>query len=88
MEKIFKGAKGIYEVKKFKNLKEIVQNSIVEYADRPAFKFKTDKPGVLRELPYKEYLTNVINLTDDSFTYNNRYYMLIKNIEKLDFYEF
>ena len=63
MEKIFKGAKGIYEVKKFKNLKEIVQNSIVEYADRPAFKFKTDKPGVLRELPYKEYLTNVINLS-------------------------
>lgn len=30
----------------------------------------------------------VINLTDDSFTYNNRYYMLIKNVEKLDFYEF
>ena len=63
MEKIFKGAKGIYEVKKFKNLKEIVQNSIVEYADRPAFKFKTDKPGILRELLYKEYLTNVINLS-------------------------
>ena len=30
----------------------------------------------------------VINLLDDSFTYNSRYYMLIKNIEKLDFCEF
>lgn len=29
-----------------------------------------------------------INLLSDSFTYNNSYYMLIKNIDKLDFYEF
>lgn len=30
----------------------------------------------------------VINLSSDSFVYNNRYYMLIKNIDKLDLYEF
>ena len=29
-----------------------------------------------------------INLLDDSFTYNNSYYMLIKNVDKLDLYEF
>lgn len=29
-----------------------------------------------------------INLTDDTFTYKNNYYILIKNIENLNFYEF
>ena len=61
--KVFKGAEGIYQVKKFKNLKEIVLNSKVEYADRPAFKFKTEKKGVLRDMLYKDYLEEVINLS-------------------------
>ena len=29
-----------------------------------------------------------INLIENSFTYDNKYYMLIKNVEKLNFYEF
>ena len=62
-EKVFKGAKGIYEAKKYKDIKEIVLNTQKVFGDRPAFKFKTDKPDVLREMLYKDYLEEVICLS-------------------------
>ena len=52
---VFKGAEGVFEAKKYKDLKEIVLNTKNVYGDRPAFKFKTDKPGELREVLYKDY---------------------------------
>ena len=60
---VFKGAEGVFEAKKYKDLKEIVLNTKNVYGDRPAFKFKTDKPGELREVLYKDYLDRVICLS-------------------------
>ena len=51
--------KRLHDVKKFENLKEILQNTRKEYGDEVAFKFKTDTPGVFREEKYNEYLDNI-----------------------------
>ena len=40
----------------FKDLKDMLNQTEEMYKDRPAFKFKTDKPGELREVLYKDYL--------------------------------
>ena len=60
---MFKGAKRIFEAKKFENLKEMVYNTQKEYAERPAFKFKTEEKGVLREMLYKDYVEEIIALS-------------------------
>ena len=51
--------KRLHDVKKFENLKELLQNTRKEYGDEVAFKFKTDTPGVFREEKYNEYLDNI-----------------------------
>lgn len=51
--------KRLHDVKKFENLKEILQNTRKEYGDEVAFKFKTDTLGVFREEKYNEYLDNI-----------------------------
>ena len=51
--------KRLHDVKKFENLKEILQNTRKEYGDEVAFKFKTDTPGIFREEKYNEYLDNI-----------------------------
>lgn len=61
--KLFKGTKRIFKAKKFNNFKEMILNTQKEFGDRPAFKFKTDEPGKLREILYKDYLEEVIALS-------------------------
>ena len=51
--------KRLHDVKKFENLKEILQNTRKEYGDEVAFKSKTDTPGIFREEKYNEYLDNI-----------------------------
>ena len=51
--------KRLHDVKKFENLKELLQNTRKEYGDEVAFKFKTDTPGVFREEKYNEYLDSI-----------------------------
>jgi long-chain acyl-CoA synthetase len=55
-------AKKLYEPKKFNNLKEIINNSADEFGSCPAFKFKTEKENVLREMSYGDYVDNINGL--------------------------
>ena len=68
--------KKLYEPQKFNNLKEIINNSQEKFADKPAFKLKTEQEGVFKEITYKEYKDdseevtspdNDMNMSDDSF---------------------
>ena len=61
--KLFKGTKRIFEAKRFYNFKEMVFNTQKEFGDRPAFKFKTEKKGKLREMLYKDYIEEIIALS-------------------------
>ena len=61
--KLFKGTKRIFEAKRFYNFKEMVLNTQKEFGDRPAFKFKTEKKGVLRDMLYKDYIEEIIALS-------------------------
>lgn len=44
-----------HEFVKFTDLKDMLKKSQETFADRPAYVFRTDKPGVLREITYKEF---------------------------------
>ena len=61
--KLFKGTKRIFEAKRFYNFKEMVLNTQKEFGERPAFKFKTEEKGVLREMLYKDYIEEIIALS-------------------------
>ena len=47
--------KPIYNVMKFYDLKEMLQKSGEAFGDRPAYIFKTEKPGEFREITHKEF---------------------------------
>lgn len=49
----------IYEVEKFKDLKEMFNKTVEKYGDRPAYVFKTDIKGKFREIKYKEFKKDV-----------------------------
>ena len=57
--RVHKNCERIHDVKKFENLKEMLKNTKKEYAERIAFKFKTDKPDVFREEKFSEYIDNI-----------------------------
>ena len=61
--KLFKGTKRIFEAKRFYNFREMVLNTQKEFGDRPAFKFKTEEKGVLKEMLYKDYIEEIIALS-------------------------
>ena len=61
--KLFKGTKRIFEAKRFYNFTEMVLNTQKEFGERPAFKFKTEEKGVLREMLYKDYIEEIIALS-------------------------
>ena len=54
--------KSIYDVMKFRDLKEMLQKSGEVYGDRPAYIFKTEEEGKFREITHKEFRNDINNL--------------------------
>ena len=54
--------KPIYDVMKFRDLKEMLQKSGEIYGDRPAYIFKTEEEGKFREITHKEFRNDINNL--------------------------
>ena len=54
--------KPIYDVMKFRDLKEMLQKSGEAYGDRPAYIFKTEEEGKFREITHKEFRNDINNL--------------------------
>lgn len=59
MDRKHKQSKKLYEPDDYKNLKEMLANSKEKYGDRPAYKFKTEIPGKLREESFNEFADKV-----------------------------
>lgn len=49
----------IYEPMKIENLKDMLKKSGELYGNRPAFKYKTDKPGEFRIITHKEFRKDI-----------------------------
>ena len=49
----------LYEAKKFNNFKEMLQNTKKEFGEEVAFKFKTEKTDVFKEMKYSEYIEEI-----------------------------
>lgn len=47
--------KPIHKVEKYDNLKEMLKKTGERYADQPAYVFKTEEPGKLREITHKQF---------------------------------
>lgn len=58
-ERIYKGCKRINEAKKFNNIKEIIENTKVEFKDEAAFKFKDEKTKEIKTMSYGDYIAEV-----------------------------
>lgn len=54
--------KPIYDVMKFRDLKEMLQKSGEIYGDRLAYIFKTEEEGKFREITHKEFRNDINNL--------------------------
>ena len=58
-ERIYKGCERVYDIKKFNNLKEIINNSKNEFGEEPAFKFKNPETKEMYTMTYKDYIEDV-----------------------------
>ena len=58
-ERISKGCNRVYNVKKFNNLKEIINNTREEFGEDVAFKFKNPETKEINTMLYKDYLDDV-----------------------------
>ena len=58
-ERIYEGCDRVYQVKKFNNLKELINNTQVEYGENSAFKFKNKETKELYTMSYNEYIDEV-----------------------------
>ncbi|MBO6243804.1 MAG: AMP-binding protein, partial [Clostridia bacterium] len=47
--------KPIYKVMEFKDLKEMLKKSGEKYGERPAYMYRTDKPGKFRYISHKQF---------------------------------
>lgn len=54
--------KPVHKVQKYENLKEMLEKTGEMYGDRPAYKYKTDKPDIFREISHKEFRENINQL--------------------------
>ena len=54
--------KPTYKHESYYDLKEMLEKTGEKYGDRPAFVFKTDKPGVFTEITHKEFRDNIKGL--------------------------
>ena len=52
----------IYKVEKYTDIKDMLNKSGEKYGDRPAYLFRTDKPGKLREITHREFRKQVTKL--------------------------
>lgn len=52
----------IYDVEKINNLKEMLEKSAKKFGDKPAYVFKTEEVGKLKEINYNEFKNNVDSL--------------------------
>ena len=52
----------IYKVEKYTDIKDMLNKSGEKYGDRPAYLFRTDKPGKLREITHREFREQVTKL--------------------------
>ena len=51
--------KKLHKCDKFANLKEMINLSAEKHGDKPAFRFKTDKPGEFKNITYNEFLSDI-----------------------------
>ena len=51
--------KKLHKCDKFSNLKEMINLSAEKHGDKPAFRFKTDKPGEFRNITYNDFLNDI-----------------------------
>lgn len=51
--------KKLHKCDKFANLKEMINLSAQKHGDKPAFRFKTDKPGEFRNITFNEFLSDI-----------------------------
>ena len=47
--------KPVHEFMKFENIKDMLQKTGEKYGQRPAYKFKTEKPNELKIITHKEF---------------------------------
>ena len=52
----------IYKVEKYRDLKEMLAKSGEKYGDRPAYLFRTEEPGKLREITHQEFRNQINQL--------------------------
>ena len=52
----------IYKVEKYTDIKDMLNKSGEKYGDRPAYLFRTDKPGKLREITHREFREQITQL--------------------------
>ena len=52
----------IHKTEKYENLKEMLQKTGEKFGDKPAYKFKTEKPGEFTYITHRELRDDVNNL--------------------------
>ncbi len=58
-ERICKGTNRVYNIRKFQNLKEIINNTQKEFGEEIAFKFKNPETKEVNTMLYKDYIDDV-----------------------------
>ena len=58
-ERIYKGCDRVHYVKKFKNLKEMINNSKEQYGEKAAFKLKNPETKEMYTMSYNDYIDDV-----------------------------
>ena len=58
-ERIYKGCDRVHNVKSFKNLKEMINNSKEQYGEKAAFKFKNPETKEMYTMSYNDYIDDV-----------------------------
>lgn len=53
--------KPIHKFEKFTDLRDMLKQSEEKFGDRAAYVYKTDKPGVFREITYKDFAKDIRN---------------------------
>ena len=52
----------IYKVEKYRDIKDMINKTGEKYADRPAYLFRTEEPGKLREITHREFREQIKQL--------------------------
>ena len=53
--------KPIYKCTEFKDLKDMLEKSGKKFGSRPAYIYKTDEPGIFKEITHKEFRDDINN---------------------------